>query len=557
MSTPRTTDLGRRAVLAGVPAGLLGTVAAGCSIQIRSEPDPSIGDDTLLVAGDAGSPTFEKNFNPYLSTSRAATDYIYEPLIVINPLDGKLTPWLASDWEQPDPAILRMTLRKGATWHDGTPLTSEDVLFTFDLLKNNPATDLNGAWNRIREIAADEDVITFRLQTDDVPALSVIGNTLIVPEHIWTDVDDPGTWRNPDPIGSGPFQLGSFTPQQYALDRFAEHWQAENVQLGHIVLPAANKEEDLVTRGFDFGYSFISNVDETWGAANENNKYWFPPGGTIGLQPNFEVAPFDDVRVRRGLALALDKAKIAEVAVEGHMEPASQTGLLLPNHEDLLVDSIPHRGVVQPDREAAIESFQEAGFTYDGETMIDPAGEPFSFSILTANSYTDALRAVQEIRRQLSEIGIAVTITKPQAAAKEASQSKGDYEVAFGAAGGGDAYKGYNNLLSSEFYAPVGETTQNNRIRFQDEDVDELLDRYRSAVDEETQSEILRNLEEIFYEQLPIVALYYGALWGLYNDGRFVGWPSEEDPYAPLQTWGSSLLLIMTRLQPVGSGVDA
>ena len=128
---------------------------------------------------------------------------------------------------------------------------------------------------------------------------------------------------------------------------------------------------------------------------------------------------------------------------------------------------------------------------------------------------------------------------------------------AFGASGGGDAYKGYTTLLSSEFYAPVGETTQNNRIRYRNAEVDDLLVRYRSAVDEETQSEILRRLEEIFYEQLPTIALYYGALWGLYNDGRFTGWPSEEDPYAPLQTWGSSLLLIMTRLRPVGTEDEA
>lgn len=540
-----------RRMLAGML--LAGLVAGGCSIQIHSQPDPSIGDDTLLVAGDSGSPTFQRNFNPFLGSARSATHYIYEPLIMLNPIDGSLSPWLAEDWSQPDPATIEITLRSGVTWQDGEALNADDVLFTFEMLRENPAVDVNGAWNRIDEIEAAGDTITIHLQSDDVPALAVIGQTLIMPQHIWSDVEDPATWRNEDPIGTGPFTLGNFTPQQYSLDKYHDYWQADTVQIEHVVLPAANSEVDLVTRGFDFGYSFMSNVEGTWGEANENNQHWFPPGGIISLQPNMEVEPFDDVDVRRGLALALDKEQIAEVAVEGHMDAASQTGLLLPNQEDLLDPDIPNRGVIDQDQDAAIEAFEEAGFSYDGTTMIDPSGEPFSFSILTANDHTDALRACQEIQRQLSQIGIEVTIRAPQASAKEAAMSSGDYEVAIGATNGGGAYQGYNNLLSSEFYTPVGESTQNNRIRFQDEEIDQLLQSYRAAVGEDDQQAIIGQLQQEFHTQVPVVTLYYGALWGLYNDGRFTGWPSAEDPYAPPQTWSSTLLLIMTHLRPVES----
>ncbi|MFD1717058.1 ABC transporter substrate-binding protein [Georgenia deserti] len=551
-----TTQKRRRWRLVLATAVAVGLAFGGCSVQIHSRPDPSIGDDTLLVAGDAGSPNFERNFNPYLSSSRAATDYIYEPLIMINPLDGEQSPWLARDWSQPDPATIEMQLRPDVTWQDGEPFTAEDVLFTFQLLKNNPAIDLNGAWNRLESVEADGDTVTFHLKSADVPAVSVIGKTLIVPEHIWADVEDPSTWRNQDPVGTGPFTVGNFTPQQYSLDKYHDYWQADTVRIEHVVLPAANKEVDLVTRGFDFGYSFMSDVEGTWGAANEHNKYWFPPGGTISLQPNHEVEPFDDVDVRRGLALALDKARIAEVAVEGHMDVASQTGLLLPNQEDLLDPVIPDDGIIAQDREAAIESFEEAGFSYDGTTMREPDGQPFSFSIMTANGYTDALRACQEIQRQLRRIGIEVTIEAPQAAAKESAMSNGDFETAINSSGGGDAYQGYNNLLSSEFYAPVGEASQNNRIRFRDDHVDDLLQQYRRTTDEAAQREIITGLQHEFYDQVPVISLYYGALWGLYNDGRFTGWPTEEDPYAPLQTWGSSLLLIMTHLRPVEGAGD-
>ncbi|UFU03255.1 ABC transporter substrate-binding protein [Ruania suaedae] len=548
---PRTARPIARLLAVGAAIAL---VAAGCSIQVRGEPDPSIDDDTLLLAGDAGTPMFERNFNPYLPNKRTAATYIYEPLIMVNPLDGEETPWLASEWDQPDPSTIEMTIREGVTWSDGEPMTAEDVAFTFDLLQEYPALDIAGAWNRVESVETAGTTVTFTLQGEDAPALPVVGRTLIVPEHIWGDQDAPDTWRNPDPVGTGPFTLGNFTPQQYTLDRNADYWG--EVAIEHIVMPSATQQLDVVTGGFDWAYSFMSDVENTWGGANEDNDWWFPPGGIISLLPNHDVEPFDDVNVRRGIALALDRAEIADVATEGYMDAASQTGLLLPNQEDLLDPDIPDDGVLQQDTEAAIAAFEESGYTYDGSTMRTPSGEPFTFAITSPNGYTDWLRAVQEVQRQLADIGIEVDLNAPQAAAYEASLSSGDYQMAMGGMGGGDAYQAYNNLLASDFYVPIGESSQNNRIRFQSQEADELLDRYRSEVDEQGQAEVVAGLQDLMVEELPAIALYHGGLWGLYSDGRFTGWPSEEDPYASPQTYDTSPLLVLTRLQPAGGDTE-
>ncbi|UFU06834.1 ABC transporter substrate-binding protein [Ruania halotolerans] len=508
------------------------------------------GDATLMLAADKGSPTFEENFNPYLQNKRSATSYIYEPLIMVNPLDAEQVPWLAESWEQPDPATIEMTLREGVTWTDGEPLTTEDIAFTFELIQEYPALDTRGAWNRIESVETTDTMITFHLQGDDTPALPVIGQTLIVPEHIWAEQDAPDTWANTEPVGTGPFTLGNFTPQQYTMDRNPDYWG--EVAIDQIVLPSATEQLDIVNGNFDWGYSFMSDVENTWVGADENNTYWFPPGGVLGLLPNHDVQPFDDVHVRRGIALALDKGRIAEVASEGYMDAASQTGLLLPNHEELLAEDIPDSGIIAQDADAAIAAFEQAGFTHDGSTMRTPDGQPFTFAITTPNGYTDWLRAVQEIQRQLAEIGIEVDINSPQAAAYEANLSSGDYEMAFGGGlGGGDPYASYNSLLSSEFYAPNGETTQNNRIRYQSQEADDLLVAYRSAVEEAEQERIIGELQHLMFDELPGIAVYHGGMWGLFNDGRFTGWPSAEDPYASPQTWDSAPLLILTRLEPV------
>ncbi|WP_029149793.1 ABC transporter substrate-binding protein [Microbacterium indicum] len=542
----------RRLLAAAAIAAVAALATAGCSATITSQPDPTIGDDTLLVAGDAGSPNYERNFNPYLGSSRAGVDYIYEPLLMSNPIDGDLTPWLAEDFSQPDPETIEMTIRDDATWQDGEPLTVEDVAFTFDMLKEFPATDINGAWSRIDSFDVDDDAnsITFHLAGEDSPALWVVGRTIIVPEHIWKDVDDPATWRDENPVGSGPYELGNFTPLQYSMDAWSGHWMADQIEVKHIVFPASNTQIDLVTRGFDWAYAYMSDVDGTWGAANPDNHYWFPPGGIIGLQMNLEKAPFDDVDVRRGLSLALDKEKISDVAVEGLMDPASQTGLLLPNLEDELDPSIPNEGVIDQDTDAAIASFEDAGFSYDGTTMTKPDGSPFSFTMLVANGYTDYLRAAQEVQRELGAIGIEVKIQSPQPASLEASMNSGDFEVAMNSSNGaGSLYDAYNSLLSSDFYQPTGTDTQNNRIRYQDADTDALLDELRAATTDDEKTAVTQQLEQVFYDQVPVVALYYGGLWGLYNDGRFTGWPDADDPYAPLNTWDASALNVVVHLK--------
>src|SRR5699024_4115858 len=150
---------GRRHHLLAAGAALA-ILVSGCNIQIHSQPDPSIGDDTMLIAADKGTPMFERNFNPFLRNARTAATYIYEPLIMSNPLDGKLTPWLASDWILWNPQYLKMTIVDGVTWRDCEPMTVEDVRVTFEQIKRYSAKDMNGAWSHIDSCETQDNTIT-------------------------------------------------------------------------------------------------------------------------------------------------------------------------------------------------------------------------------------------------------------------------------------------------------------------------------------------------------------------------------------------------------------
>lgn len=542
----------RRRWLAALAAAGAAVALSACSIQIQSAPDPSIPDDTMLIAADTGSPMMERNFNPYLANKRVASFYVYEPLVILDNVTGEEFPWLATGYELPDPSTIVFTIREDVTWQDGEPFTTDDVVFTLNMLKEYPATDTQGIWGYIASIESDDETVTIRLQSPDVPAASLIATTLIVPEHIWKDVDDPASFRNPDPVGTGPYQLGNFAPQQYTMDKYQDYWQADKVAAEHLILPGSNTQLDVATRGYDWAYSFISDVDNVWVGAGNKNTYWFPPGGTIALFPNLTKEPFNDINVRQGLSLALDRAAVGDAAAEGYMEEAGQTNILLPYQQDDLDPSIPNSGLIAQDTEAALAAFERGGYTQQGDRLVNEAGEQLSLSITTANGYTDWLRGVQEVSRQWSAIGIDVSVDTPQPAAYQLSLRNGEYDFAMGGTGGtGSLFRDFNSLMSTDFLKPVGEEATNNFERYDNPAAQELLDRYKVALDDVERTQIGYELQQLMYNDLPVISLYYGGSWGLMSDAKFTGWPSADDPYASPKTYESTPLIVLTNLEAV------
>lgn len=511
------------------------------------------GGASMLVAMDNGSPQFERNFNPFSGSKRNTATIVYEPLFVLNTLDGELVPFLATGFEQPDASTIVVTLRDGATWTDGEAFTVDDVLFTFQMLKDFPALDTMGIWQNIESVEGEGSTFTIHLNKENAWATNIVLPTTIVPEHLWSGVADPVTFKNEEPVGSGPYALGDFAPNQYKLVKNETYWNADAVAATELVLPAANEQLDLVSKPYDWAYAFISDVENTWVAAAEGNIYWFPPGGTIALYPNLTMAPFDNADFRLGLSLALDRAKVADVAEEGYVDPAGGTGLLLPNQEVWLNPDIADQGAITQNAEEALTHFAAAGYTQEGGKLVDASGTQVALTITTPNGWTDWLRGVQEVQRQLEGIGIAVTLNQPQPAAYQASLQTGDFQLAMGSFGGsGSVYQDYNTLLGGEFNVPIGTITLANYQRFQDPAVDELLAQLKVTTDEAQQKDIVNQLQIVMVEQMPVIPLFYGGLWGLFNESRFTGWPSEADPYATTATWGNNPLLVLTNIKLVG-----
>ncbi|WP_250238173.1 ABC transporter substrate-binding protein [Bifidobacterium longum] len=546
----RSKTIKRIAAATLAVATIIGVAACGGSNGSNGTEAASTSNQ-ILYGGDAGSPTFVRNFNPFSSSRRQGINFMFEPLQVVNAIDGKATPFLATGGKIIDPQTIEYTIREGVKWSDGEDFTADDVVFTFNLVKENPALDTLGVWQHIDTIESTDSTVTFHLKEADIPAETIINQQLIVPEHIWKDVDDPVKWTNEDPVGTGPYVIDTFGPNQYTLKKNENYWQNDKVAVEKIVAPASNKQLDIVNKGYDWAYSFITDVDKTWvGANKQHNHYWFPPGGTVSLYPNLTKKPFDDVNFRKGLSYAINRDKIAKDAELGYVDGASQAGLLLPNWEDWINEDIPNRGKVEQDTDKALEYFAKAGYTQNDGKLVDASGKQLELNITVPNGYTDWLRGMQSAQSQLGRLGITVKLTQPQPAAYTQAQNNGDFDLIVSSFGGtGSLYQDFNNLLNSEFATPVGTSTSANFERYKSDEADQLLAQLRATADEDEQKEIVDQLQQIVYDEVPVVTMFYGGLWGLYSDKNFTGWPSEDNPYAPPTTWNSSMLLVVTNLK--------
>ena len=537
-------------------AAALAVVVSACSSTPANSGAAATG-TTLTIQGDNGSPALVENFNPFQSATELHGTYlIYAPLEIVSPVDGSYTPYLATGYSFTNPTTLVYTIRTGVKWSDGKPFSPADVVFTFDLLKKYPALDGNGVWSQISAVSAAGNQVTFTFKAPNVPFANTIAQTPIVPKHIWSSITNPVKYTNTHPVGAGPFMLSSFAPTQYTLTKNPFYWQASTIAPSKVVFPAqatnqATNQLDVSSGQFDWSYTFLPDVQKTYVDRDPaHNTYWFPPGGTIGLYLNLTKSPNSNVDFRQGISEALDRTTIAQKAVNGYMQQASLSGLILPNLQKWLDPSLPNQGLISQNKTAAMAAFSKAGYTLQGGKLTDKSGTQASLTIVLPNSFSDWVAAATEVKNELTAVGINVTLDLPQYAQYSSEIQAGTFDAAIGGFGGtGSPYTDFNNALNSTYAAPVNTPTANNFERFSNPAVNQALATLASATSPAAQKQATDALETTMYNTVPIVLLYYGGSWGLFSTKHFTGWPSASDPYTLPTNYNNALLTVVTHLK--------
>lgn len=479
--------------------------AAGCSNDEQAAPTAARGGTAsicLVSQPDA--------LNPFVSEDQYAADLLpllFTPLVRFG-ADHQPGPWLARSWAwDAEHRQLTFELRDDVRWHDGQPVTAEDVAWTI-----RAAADPAYAYWLIEDFMLLEGVevlapgrVQVRFSKPPFAALEALAALPILPRHLLegpTPEEFARTSYHNEPVGSGPFRFaGRRDGGTIVLERFAD-FPAELGQprLDRILLRAIPEvSAQLVELGTGAVQGCVMNAV----AAEEAQK-----DGTLEVikleLPNVQVIPlrndrppFDDARVRRAVSAALDRREIAQVV----SSLASPAGNFLPPENPFRSDSL---NQVNADPALAAALLDSAGWRLDGRDPIrrNAAGAPLRFTIHGPAPYRDLLTVVQA---QLRRAGMDAQLELQEPATyfgtlvDPATRPGMAMSLAFTPTRG-TAFDPYPELHSEG---------QANLSSYHSEPVDALVEELRTALDPAARSRIYRALQSAVASDVPTVYTVY------------------------------------------------
>lgn len=543
----------------------LATTATAAMAQDSDKPN-------LVTISQEQQATWIKNFNPLLAeaNSRWPTQGgIYEPLAIYSTPQGQLNPWLADSWEFSDDLLtLTFHMHPGVNWSDGTPLTANDVKFTFDTLNANEGLSGTGAIRtvlpRLASIEAPDDAtVVFTFKEVFTLNLYDIAEQMIVPQHIWESVEDPVAFLNDEnPVGSGPFtNVGRFEAQYWELLKNESYWQEGKPAIDGFRFPSYPTNDAALLGSLngenDWFANFIPDIENTFVSKDpEHFHYWFPSyGATVHLWLNTTVAPFDSVDVRKAISMSLDREKIVNIAMYDYTHPADSSGLSDAFPAFKTDDASTQGAWVKMDVDAANAALDAAGLTKDGDTRKTADGTAMEYELLVVTGWSDWVASCEIMAANLADVGIKATVTPLDYNAWYDKVSKGEFNMSIGwSDGGATPYSFYLGCMSTLTVQPVGTLSPQNWQRFGSADADALLTQMAATSDLDEQKAITAQLQALYDANAPGVPLFPGPQWGEYVTLRFDGFPNADNPYAILSTYDNpERLTVMTTIAPIAA----
>lgn len=540
------------------------------SAMVLAMAAPAMAQNVLTVSAEQTT-TWVRNFNPFGQTSARATtkEFIYEPLVIFNRLKGNEPNFrLAESYELADDLkSITFKLRSGLKWSDGQPLTADDVVFTYDYIKKFPALDFVSVSALLDSVEkVDDQTVRFNLKQPN----SLIANTIvsmpIVPQHIWSKVDDPVTFANENPVGSGPLtEITRFTPQVYEQCRNPNYWDAKDLAVDCIRLPqlADNPQvlAALADGTLDWATSFVPDIDNTFVAKDpEHNKYWFTPSSLVSFSLNLATTDandhkaFNDVKFRRAVSMLIDRKTIVDVAGYGYPlinEDPSMLGELYKAFANPEV-ATKFGKYGKFDKDAAVALLDEAGYKdANGDGFRDnPDGTPIAIDIEVPNGWTDWIDAVQIAIESLKGAGLNVKMSTPEEAVWASDLIGAKYSMTLNAlASAADPYFPYIRSFNPDDFGKSRFSAQ----RWTDPEVMDMLNKYTQQKDPAERKKLMDAIQLKVAEAMPVIPVYNSPSFYEYSTKRFTGWANADNPaYSPVVSNANpARLLQLLDLKPV------
>lgn len=390
-------------------------VLAACGGDREGVPVPAgdpVPGGTAVVAVTSDFQAFNPVTNTALVTMEVLNFALFTPLVQYDS-DFEPQPHLAESWELDERGVT-MRLRDDVFWHDGQPVTAEDVVFTFDLAKSpESASLLASAYLTMVSSATAVDPRTVRFEFVAPHSQPMDGFWWApVPRHLLEGVAPAQLAQHPfnrQPVGSGPFRFVSWDAGQQVVIEANDEFPAA---LGgrplldrivfRIVPESTTRLTELLTGAIDVNHTVLPDEAQQVEQQRGVTLNHYPGREFLYVGWNNEREPFSDVRVRRALGHAIDRDALIEALMFGYAEPADGPILpfspLDPGLEPLAFD---------PD--AARRLLAEAGFTPGPDGILRGPGGALRFSMMVSeNRLRQDLATV--IQNQLRQVGVDLQV---------------------------------------------------------------------------------------------------------------------------------------------------
>lgn len=490
-------DISRRSALA------LGALAALPHLTTLAATDAPTRGGTLVIGSTQALRHVNGAVQSGIATAVPGTQIFASPLRFDDKWNAQ--PYLAEKWSlAADGKSLTLNLRKGAVFHDGKPITSEDVAFSIMAIKaNHPFTTMMGPVEKVE--TPDPHTAIIRMGTPHPAIVLAMSPALcpILPKHIYGDGTDLKVHpRNTtDVVGSGPFRLTEFKAgQRVVLERFDKFFLAGKPYLEKIIVNI-NPDSNSLLLGLERGeiqmIPYATNSTELKRVAanpalNLTNKGFEGIGALNWLAFNTAKKPLNDVNVRKAIAMAIDKKFISKALHGGFSQPAD--GPIVASSPFAIPDLITY----PLDLKKAADMLDAAGYKAGAN------GERFKLTIDYLPGQDEQQKNVAEyIRAQLKKVGVMVDVRAsadfPSWAKRMATH---DFDLSMDVVfNWGDPIIGVHRTYLSTNIRPIVWT---NTQSYNNPKVDELLNTAGSLLDPTKRKAYYATFQKIVTDELPI-----------------------------------------------------
>lgn len=492
---------------------------------------------------------------------------IYETLFMYNMLDGKLYGLLASSYEwNADQTQLTIKMNPSAKWSDGTPVTSEDVVYTYDThVKYQSATGADYS-NFIEKMEApDAQTVIIYSKTENgtpknplkvleyLPKVYVMQKAYLqkVEERSGSDAEKVKTDKMEDLIASGPYKPFYNDDQKVVFVRDESYWGVSlwgslpaPKYIAHTIF-ADNAAGDVAFSNgeVDVSQQFISEVWKLWESGKPISTYIDEaPYYLCATMPtayfNMEKPGLDQVAVRKAIAMAVDYNQIISTAMSGYSPTFEQVPRSLMNPTDgeqALVDKDALKGLQfnGKDIEGAKKLLDDANIKdTDGDGIREYKGTKLSFKVECPEGWSDWNAALTIVSAAGKEIGIDLQTYFPDANTFYDDMTKTNFDICMWnppAASISNPWTRAMALLSSS-YNELEVNWNGNFGHFSNKKADEILAKIPTETDTAKLKEYYTELSKIYLENVPSFALMYRpSVFHTVNESIWTGYPQLND----------------------------